>query len=75
MAKPKDNPKRLRHYSVLERERQQIRVYCRKNPRKPQRDAARFFTNQFRRPIRQSIILDSLKPKYKYLNLLVLYRG
>ena len=72
MAKPKDDPKRLRRHGVSERKRQQIRVYCRKNPRKPQRDATRFFTDQFRRPIRQSIVLDSLKPKYKYLNSLVL---
>ena len=72
MAKPKDDPERLRRHGVSERERQQIRVYCRENPGKPQRDAARFFTDQFRRPIRQSIISDSLKPKYKYLNLIVL---
>jgi len=44
MAKSKDL-KRLRRYGVLERKRQQIRVYCRKNPGKPQRDAARFFTD------------------------------
>jgi hypothetical protein len=71
IVKPKDL-KRLRRYGVLECERQQIQVYCYKNPRKPQRDTARYFTDQFRRPIQQSIILDSLKPKYKYLNLLVL---
>ena len=41
--KPKDL-KRLRRYGVLECERQQIQVYCYKNPRKPQRDATRFFT-------------------------------
>ena len=35
MAKPKD-PKRLRRYGVLERERQQIRVCCYENPGKPQ---------------------------------------
>ena len=75
MAKPKDDPERLRRHGVSERERQQIRVYCRKNPGKPQRDAARFFTDQFRRPIRQSIVSDSLKPKYKYLDSLVLQRG
>ena len=45
MAKPKDDPERLRRHSVLERKRQQIRVYCRKNPGKPWRDAARFFTD------------------------------
>ena len=45
MAKPKDL-ERLHRYGVLERERQQIRVYCYKNPRKPQRDAARYFTNK-----------------------------
>ena len=44
MAKPKDL-KRLRRHGVLERERQQIRVYCYKNPRKPQGDAARYFTD------------------------------
>jgi hypothetical protein len=34
MAKPKDL-KRLRRYSVLEYKRQQIWVYCYKNPRNP----------------------------------------
>ena len=43
MAKSKDL-ERLHRHSVLKRERQQIRVYCHKNPRKPQRDATRFFT-------------------------------
>ena len=33
MAKPKDH-KRLRRHGVSERERQQIRVYCYKNPGK-----------------------------------------
>ena len=75
MAKHKDDPERLRRHGVSERERQQIRVYCREHPGKPQRDAARFFTDQFRSPIRQSIVSDSLKPKYKYLDLLVLQRG
>ena len=45
MAKPKDL-KCLCRYSVLERERQQIQVYCYKNPGKPQRDTARYFTNK-----------------------------
>ena len=44
MAKPKDL-ERLRRHGVLERERQQIRVYCYENPGKPQRDAARYFTD------------------------------
>ena len=44
MAKPK-GLKRLRRHSDLERERQQIQVYCYKNPGKPQRDAARYFTD------------------------------
>ena len=45
MAKPKDL-KRLCRYSVLERKRQQIRVYCYKNPRNPQRDATRYFNDE-----------------------------
>jgi hypothetical protein len=43
MAKSKDL-ERLYGHSVSEYKRQQIWVYCYKNPRKPQRDATRFFT-------------------------------
>ena len=59
MAKPKDL-KRLRRHGVLERERQQIRVYCYENPRKPQRDAARYFTDE-PRVIKLDEALDALE--------------
>jgi hypothetical protein len=66
---PKENnPDRRRRHGVSDRERKAIHEKKREFPEWTQKRLAIWATDKFRQPIRQSLISDSLKEKFRHVS-------